>query len=511
MCLKSLIVLWENLYSAKYEQNLRLNFVIELKTDGLSLESLHFEGVTNMRDINKLVKWYFCALNDLDSIKICLEEMALKGWMLEDIHLRRLKFRRCQPQRIFYTVKAFDRSLASDSGITNANREFVKTCEAVDWHFVSSRGKIQIFCTTNENAVAIQTDPKIELKFINKSMLKRNCSYIPLILILSFDFFVLFGFRSLKLYTDPNTVTLACLWSFTIEVYLVQIIDHIIWYKSAKRAIVKGMEIPMQSYGLMIFTMIFWAIILVVLVIVSIFFENYFFLISIPIILVLVIALVMLNLKVKKIVKTKMSKYVFPFLFLLTVSMVPMLQGIFGLAGIFGVGHQGMHFVSFSTVGGKGFSTAYNDPLPLTLQDLDVTTNGTFSKERDDMGKFLAQETDYTDNSPIDSNSPSISYSIYITKYRWVYSKITDYYLSGNALEYWRFPNYRVISVNGANKVCASVVSENNKTSDYNYLVLYSDEIVFLQSSFEMKNGQIATCVEKLKKYFSPNKITVKK
>lgn len=446
-----------------------------------------------MRDKNKLVKWYVCSLNDMESIKMYLEEMALKGWMLEKIRLRSLVFRRYQPQRIRYSVQIFSKTGYNDNGINKKNDEFIKECEGSDWHFVSSFGKIHVFCTTNQDAAEIHIDPETKLKYINLSLIKNSWPSIIFIIIWVENLTLNKG--GLRDYTDPMWAIFTCIYTCLIALCLSYFITHTIWYIKARRNISKGKDLPKQGDGLLILITLFVAVAFGLLIFILILSESYLYLIVVSVGAVAVTTLALLNLQFKKIIKTKLRVMFFITIFFLVVLAGGMIQSIYGLTGIIGVGHQDAHGISYSVSGGGvGFSTVYNDPLPLTLSEIGVNTKGIYSKEKDFGGKFFATEIDYSEQSVTDDQPENISYSVYTTKYIWVKDKIIHYYLDGYSYEYMRFPNYKTVNVKGANKVYTAVTDNY-----YNYLMVYNDKVVFFQSDFYMNKNQIQTAVSKLK------------
>ena len=114
----------------------------------------------------------------LDAIKDYLEQQASQGYKLVKVEGNYFLFEKTEPCNIKYSVEVFNKASNYDTIPAKTTEEFIEFCREAGWEYVCSRGKIQIFSTTDENVVPIETDPKAKLKTIKKSF------FIPQILTL---------------------------------------------------------------------------------------------------------------------------------------------------------------------------------------------------------------------------------------------------------------------------------------------------------------------------------------
>lgn len=107
--------------------------------------------------------------HECKAVKQYLEEMALKGWILEDISLRFFIFKKSKPKKLKFTV---DICTDLKSG------EYKEYCEASGWSYICETNNYLIFYTENDNITPIQTDKDILLNKVSSSMLKNISSQI---------------------------------------------------------------------------------------------------------------------------------------------------------------------------------------------------------------------------------------------------------------------------------------------------------------------------------------------
>ena len=95
-----------------------------------------------------------------------LNEMAEKGWMLEQIDRFFWRYRICEPKKLRFSVLFFQ------------NRDWEKPyreqCEAAGWRFVSGFAGMQIFCTEDPNLPPVEIDPTPRWKAIHKATMTRD-------------------------------------------------------------------------------------------------------------------------------------------------------------------------------------------------------------------------------------------------------------------------------------------------------------------------------------------------
>lgn len=172
--------------------------------------------------LSKHVHIYY---DDLGKTKEFLESMALKGWMLTSLYRSKMTFQRCEPCKLNYAVEIFDKSSALDTFSNEEHMEYIEYCERAGWKFICESRNIQFFYSENLELTPIETDDKMKLDVICKSMISDNIlHYINILIVASFNVE--------KIFRNPYEIVLS-FTSFTTTLILVAFILSIIVQISA--------------------------------------------------------------------------------------------------------------------------------------------------------------------------------------------------------------------------------------------------------------------------------------
>jgi len=281
------------------------------------------ERMTAMSEKNKkLIKWAPTPLNDLDGLKAYLEEMALKGWMLEKIGNSRLTLGRYQPQKLIYSVEAFDKANQIDDGVTPRNAEFVEMCAAGGWHFIASCGYVQVFCTADENPVPIQTDLNIKLRMLDKSMLKDGFGLVwslPLLFFINALNTTMGPFDYLLRAFNPYMFLAKGFLYLLLAVYAVQLLSQLVWYLEAKKAVGAGAGIPDRGNIYLVMAVVIWCAISALVIGVSVVSGVHEFLIALLICAGVACCLALINEKTQTFIKIRPRPLYFAMIFFLGI------------------------------------------------------------------------------------------------------------------------------------------------------------------------------------------------
>ena len=141
---------------------------------------------------------------DRTAITAHLSDMAAQGWMLEKIGGWNWRYRRTEPKKLRFALVFFPAS-QFDPGPSEGLETYRDYCAAAGWQLAAEASQVQIFCTGDETAVPIETDPAVELANIRRCV-KRGFvgSYWALLALSLFQ--ILFQFY--QIWTDPvNTLS----------------------------------------------------------------------------------------------------------------------------------------------------------------------------------------------------------------------------------------------------------------------------------------------------------------
>ena len=121
------------------------------------------------------------AFYDSEGIAAHLNHMAQKGWALQSIDTTFWTYEAIEPENRTYGITFFPDVSAFDTKPTEALQDFIAYCEEAGWHYVTQLSQMQIFYTTNENPIPLETDESLRLEITHKAM-KKN--FLPGILAL---------------------------------------------------------------------------------------------------------------------------------------------------------------------------------------------------------------------------------------------------------------------------------------------------------------------------------------
>lgn len=119
-------------------------------------------------------KIFFANQYELPVIEKFLEREAEKGWMFVRCSGMYYVFEACEPKTVKFQIDYFDKASVFDTNPEQATRDYIEYCEVGGWRHIFSGGKIQIFCSEEENTVPIQTDEQIKLSYLAKATMSVN-------------------------------------------------------------------------------------------------------------------------------------------------------------------------------------------------------------------------------------------------------------------------------------------------------------------------------------------------
>jgi hypothetical protein len=140
-----------------------------------------------MRTRSKRVPAFFQVYEN-DSLKEYLEDMALKGWQLKEVGSLFLRFEPCRPHKIRYCVEVMDKPSAFASSQSENLKAYQEFCRDAGWDYVGTTGYLHIFCTEDEKAVVVETDPQERYERICQACQGNNwlaCAVFGLITLLN--------------------------------------------------------------------------------------------------------------------------------------------------------------------------------------------------------------------------------------------------------------------------------------------------------------------------------------
>lgn len=161
----------------------------------------------------KRIYWGFYSL-DYKSTEEYLEQMALKGWMLEKIGKTIATFKKIEPQSLRYHVDIFEGGGPFKSENSIEAKEYRKKFENQGWNYITSQDYLQFFYSIDGNKEAIKTEDKLEKQKIESKL--WNMEIINLIFVGAISIYVLSKLFPISITTLVTSLGLAVTFLFPL-------------------------------------------------------------------------------------------------------------------------------------------------------------------------------------------------------------------------------------------------------------------------------------------------------
>ena len=339
---------------------------------------------------------------DQKGIEKKLERMAAQGWMIEQPGGLLWTYRKIRPQQLRFAVTYFPSASEFDPRPSRGQLLKEDFCAQDGWTLAARWDAMQIFYTDRADAVPIDTDPVTQVETVHRTMSRR---VLPAQLLSLALYLFIFVFQLRQLWKDPVDYLSTPFYLFMIPFWLLLLLlplwelgHYFLWYRRAKRAAEQGVFLPAYTNWTVGWVLLSLAILLLILSLAGSVRRFVFLAVWAAVIL----AMGLLGRRLSRWLKKRgVSRRVnqaatLGCILLLTVA---------GLAGItagiltgllsFGDGHQPVDSYQW----GNLTWDIYDDPMPLTVEDL-AETDTRYSKEAHCQETFLLSRCEY-DQRPL--------------------------------------------------------------------------------------------------------------
>lgn len=203
----------------------------------------------------KMTKRFYPRFAQYDRVGIAeyLEKKAQEGWKLCRVRTFGWEFHRITPQKIHYAVSYFQNLSEWDLFSTPELRTYREFCAHSGWDFVTSVGKMQIFCCDAENPVPIDTDPLLEVECIHEGERKRVIKDWLTRIGFAVSWVLLIWLRvsndAVIALSDRWTVCIALMIPCETILETVRFCEYYFWYWRARAiAQAEGKYVPMKGF-----------------------------------------------------------------------------------------------------------------------------------------------------------------------------------------------------------------------------------------------------------------------
>lgn len=329
-----------------------------------------------------------------------LRDMAAKGWLLEKIGQFLWTYRRTEPRALTFSVCYFPRASAFDPGPSEEQETFYDFCAHTGWVLASSSAQLQVFYNEQEDPTPIETDPVLEVDAIHRSMKRSGLPAQLMLMAIAVLNGALFASNLLR---DPIQVLSGASGLFSGLCWVVlllltgtEVIGYLLWHRRAVRAAEEGIflesgshrKLQLASLALVTAGLIWY------LLSIAVSGNRMTVVIAALMFLVFLPGVFLVTRGIKELLRRKEVSA--------RVSRVVTIAGAFaaayGLTAVIVLGtlygsERGWFAGNRETYEYRGSTfTLYDDPLPLTVEDLlDVRYEGYIRERREDESILLTR------------------------------------------------------------------------------------------------------------------------
>ncbi len=452
---------------------------------------------------------------DRTGIEAHLKRMAEKGWMISEITTLGWIYKRVEPKPLTFAVSYYPKASEFDPEPTEGQNVYHDLSAQTGWQFVCSSAQMQVFCTSDENPIPIETDPVLEVEMIHKSA-KKSFILTHLILlavgVLNGLLFVsrLLGDPIGVLASSTNLFT-GVAWTMLLLLCSVELIGYYRWRRKALKAAERGEFIDTPNHAqfqkivlAIVFIGLFYWIINIVAV-----GDTLMKWVSILMLLYCFGLIVIVN-TVKQFLKRKKASRGTNFTITMTVDIVLAIVLMAGITfGTLYAVRSGVFEPDAETYEHHGSTfILHQDELPLAVEDmLDIQYDGYVRQRRDEESLFLGvldvQQWPRFDDE--DGRSyPDLDYTVTIIKTPFLYELCKERLINekdethdNNIPEGFKRV-YLSIDPDPWGAVEAYQLVYQDTGAMQRYLICYEDRIIWISFDWEIIEEHKAIVGEKL-------------
>lgn len=180
---------------------------------------------------------------DADAVERYLSRMARKGWFLSKTGQMFWRFRRGEPASLTYAVTYFPEASVYGGPMTLAQQELAEYCAAAGWEYVAQWLRMQIYVTDRPNPVPLETDERQKLETI-QAVFRKNLRVNLLLLALYLLQCLLQSYnisRNLLQYlSSPAALLFLTIWPALALLMTENLLAWTLWLRRSKRSVERG-------------------------------------------------------------------------------------------------------------------------------------------------------------------------------------------------------------------------------------------------------------------------------
>lgn len=357
---------------------------------------------------------------DPPAIQQKLEEMAAQGWMFDKPGRFFWTYRQIRPQKLRFAVTYSPDASDFDPAPTDKQLTKEDFCALDGWQLAARFGSMQIFYSARPDAVPIETDPLTQVENIHRAMKKAvlfpQLISLALVLIICLTQFALFRQDPVDFLSTGAQLYLVPLWLEILVVSLSEIAACFSWYAKAKKAAENGVFLPVKNHKKISCLLSLLSILFLFLAIGSLNTSLTLLVVTLAIVGTAMLAAYGIKRGLKKKGVSRTVNQV------ITIASVVLLIFLCNIAAIAALISGHLHLPNESTpIGVYTYNGTtwdiYDDPLPLTIEDL-MTVSAQWSKRQERDETLLLARTTYSQRPLLTESrhTPDLTYTIVTPK-----------------------------------------------------------------------------------------------
>lgn len=189
-----------------------------------------------MKTIKRRVETF--SFFDCQGISNHLEKMAAKGWMLQRITNFYWEYRAIEPKPLTFGVTYFPKASEFDPEPSPEQESFREFCAHTGWQLACSSAQMEIFYNENETPTPIQTEPMLEVETIHaaakKNFIPSYCLLLVIALMNEGIFLSNFMRDPIGQLASPSQLFTVCCFIILFLLTVTELTCYFIWHHKAK-------------------------------------------------------------------------------------------------------------------------------------------------------------------------------------------------------------------------------------------------------------------------------------
>ena len=180
---------------------------------------------------------------DSDAVERYLSRRARKGWRLDKTGQVLWRFRRENPAALTYAVTYFPEASVYGGALTPAQEELAAYCAAAGWTFVAQWLRMQIYVTDRRDPVPLETDERQKLDTVRAVFRKNRVTSLLLIaaaLLQVVTLAIRLKTEAFQLFASPLALPLLAAWPFVFFITLESRLLWALWLRRSERSVERG-------------------------------------------------------------------------------------------------------------------------------------------------------------------------------------------------------------------------------------------------------------------------------